>query len=118
MGVCISFPKLGSALNAWVSPTVSKAVKEPGEYLNVALPIAIGFCIMAVSLVLSVVLALLDRRSESKEKLKHESGLLSGERVKHASKYSSGRGPALKNKVVKKKSGYSDGIKSVDVIES
>ena len=66
LGICISFPKLGSALNAWVSPTVSKAVKEPGEYLNVALPIAIGFCVMAGSLVVSVILAILDRKSEAR----------------------------------------------------
>lgn len=28
LGICISFPKLGSALNAFVSPSVANAVKD------------------------------------------------------------------------------------------
>ena len=54
LGICISFPKLGSSLNAYVSPLIGKAVRKEGEYWNVALPIIVGFGLMGVSLILAV----------------------------------------------------------------
>lgn len=56
LGICISFPKLGSAMNSYVSPALSKTFEErdPEGYLNVAGPIFIGLIFMGISLGLAV----------------------------------------------------------------
>lgn len=52
IGICISFPKLGSSLNAVLSPTVGKSFKDsdPDSYLNVAGPLFLGLIFMGISL--------------------------------------------------------------------
>lgn len=66
LGICISFPKMGSSLNAIVSTTVADSYKSDHEewYLNVGMPLLIGLGIMIFSLVLAVLLSYYDRKTE------------------------------------------------------
>ena len=67
MGICISFPKLGSAVNAALSPAVaSKYDKHNDNYENVGIPLLIGLGLMILSLVFALILAYIDRRSADK----------------------------------------------------
>jgi hypothetical protein len=53
LGICLSFPKMGSSLNSFITP---KLAEEFGtaDHMNVAGPIMVGCIIMSVSLVLAV----------------------------------------------------------------
>lgn len=53
LGICLSFPKMGSSLNSFITP---KLAEEFGtaDHMNVAGPIMVGTIIMSVSLVLAV----------------------------------------------------------------
>lgn len=66
LGICISFPKMGSSLNAIVSTKVSQSYHEnDGEwYPNVGVPLLIGLGFMIISLILAFILAYFDRKTE------------------------------------------------------
>jgi hypothetical protein len=53
LGICLSFPKMGSSLNSYVSPKLASAFGTEGNW-NVAGPIFVGAGLMAISLVLAV----------------------------------------------------------------
>lgn len=65
LGICISFPKMGSSLNAVLSPDISKSSKEnqPDTHLNVAAPLFLALMLMGVSLLLAFLLAYIDRKT-------------------------------------------------------
>jgi hypothetical protein len=44
LGICISFPKMGSSLNAYLSPKVGNVFQEeqPDTYWNVGGPLFLG----------------------------------------------------------------------------
>lgn len=77
LGICISFPKLGSALNAVVSPALSDHFVKDANYENVGMPLLVGGMVMVFSLFMGFVLACIDRNSANKEKVEHESVILS-----------------------------------------
>jgi hypothetical protein len=54
LGICLSFPKMGSSLNAYVTPRLSKSFEHDGHHMNVAGPIFVGSLLMSISLVLAV----------------------------------------------------------------
>lgn len=72
LGICISFPKMGSSLNAIVSTKVSQSYQEhehEGEWFpNVGVPLLIGLGFMIISLILAFVLAYFDRKTEKQVK--------------------------------------------------
>ena len=53
LGICLSFPKMGSSLNSYVSPKLASAFGTEDNW-NVAGPIFVGAGLMAISLVLAV----------------------------------------------------------------
>lgn len=53
LGICLSFPKMGSSLNSFVTPKISGDFGKE-NHLNVAGPIFVGAIIMSISLVLAV----------------------------------------------------------------
>jgi len=53
LGICLSFPKMGSSLNSYVSPLLAEDFTNPDDYLNVAAPIFLGAILMCVSLILA-----------------------------------------------------------------
>ena len=53
LGICLSFPKMGSSLNSFVSPRLAESFGKEG-YWNVAGPIFVGVILMIISLVLAV----------------------------------------------------------------
>ena len=65
LGICISFPKMGSSLNAVLSPAISKSFKnsEPDTHLNVAAPLFLALILMAVNLLLAFLLSYIDKRT-------------------------------------------------------
>jgi hypothetical protein len=66
LGICISFPKMGSSLNAIVSTKVaSQNVYHEGSeyYWNVGMPLIIGLGFMVFSLLLALVLSYYDRKT-------------------------------------------------------
>ena len=77
LGICISFPKLGSALNAAVSPAVAEKFVKDANAENVGVPLLIGLGLMIISLIFALGLAYIDKRSAEKEKVEHESLILS-----------------------------------------
>lgn len=55
LGICLSFPKMGSSLNNYISPMLAdRYYEDKEEHLNVAVPIFVGAFFMSVSLVLAV----------------------------------------------------------------
>ena len=54
LGICLSFPKMGSSLNAFVTPRLSTYFEEEGEHMNVAGPIFVGAVLMSLSLGLAI----------------------------------------------------------------
>ena len=77
LGICVSFPKLGSAVNAAVSPAIAKNYHENEGYENVGIPLFLGLGLMVISLGFGFLLAYFDKKSEKKEKIHHESIVLS-----------------------------------------
>jgi len=53
LGICLSFPKMGSSLNSYVSPIMAEHF-GPEDFINVAGPIFIGVIIMTFSLLLAL----------------------------------------------------------------
>lgn len=53
LGICLSFPKMGSSLNSYISPLMAERF-GPENYYNVAGPIFIGAIIMGISLFLAI----------------------------------------------------------------
>lgn len=53
LGICLSFPKMGSSLNSYVSPKLATAFGTENN-MNVAGPIFVGAGLMVLSLVLAV----------------------------------------------------------------
>jgi len=53
LGICLSFPKMGSSLNSYVSPKLSSAFGNENN-MNVAGPIFVGGGLMIISLILAV----------------------------------------------------------------
>ena len=53
LGICLSFPKMGSSLNAYLSPQLAESFGEE-DHWNVAGPIFVGGALMIVSLGLAV----------------------------------------------------------------
>ncbi|MCB0368988.1 MAG: hypothetical protein KDD45_05915 [Bdellovibrionales bacterium] len=56
LGIGLSFPKMGSSLNSYLSPKLADkfATEDKDEHWNVAGPIFVGAGLMAFSLVLAV----------------------------------------------------------------
>jgi hypothetical protein len=57
LGICISFPKLGSALNSYVTPIIANHFEESenlDDYENVGYPLFIGFLGMVIGLGCSI----------------------------------------------------------------
>jgi CheY-specific phosphatase CheX len=54
LGICLSFPKMGSSLNNYVTPKLSTFFEDEGHYMNVAGPIFVGGFIMSISMVLAI----------------------------------------------------------------
>lgn len=54
LGICLSFPKMGSSLNSFVSPRIADSYQSNSNYDNVAIPIFVGSVIMSISLVLAI----------------------------------------------------------------
>ena len=52
LGICLSFPKMGSSLNSYISPKLAEDF-GPKDHWNVAGPIFIGAGIMLLSLILA-----------------------------------------------------------------
>ena len=53
LGICLSFPKMGSSLNAYLSPKLAESFGKE-DHWNVAGPIFVGGALMIVSLGLAV----------------------------------------------------------------
>ena len=53
LGICLSFPKMGSSLNSYISPKLASAFGDE-HHMNVAGPIFVGVGLMVISLVLAV----------------------------------------------------------------
>ena len=54
LGICLSFPKMGSSLNSYVTPKLASSFASDGHYMNVAGPIFVGSLLMSVSLILAI----------------------------------------------------------------
>lgn len=54
LGICLSFPKMGSSLNSYVTPKLASSFGAEGHYMNVAGPIFVGSLLMSISLILAV----------------------------------------------------------------
>lgn len=56
LGICISFPKMGSALNNYVTPIIAEHfdTDDPNNYDNVGIPMFIGFFGMCFGLVCTI----------------------------------------------------------------
>lgn len=55
LGICLSFPKMGSSLNSFVSPRIADLYfEDKDKHLNVAVPIFVGSILMSASLGLAV----------------------------------------------------------------
>lgn len=54
LGICLSFPKMGSSLNSFLSPRIADSFASEKNYENVAIPIFVGSVIMSISLVLAI----------------------------------------------------------------
>ena len=67
LGMSISFPKLGSALNNYLSPKLSTLVNEHGTYKNVYIPLAVGLGFALFSTAFAVALFMLDYKTDVKE---------------------------------------------------
>jgi hypothetical protein len=63
LGICLSFPKMGSSLNSYVTPKLASSFASDGHYMNVAGPIFVGSLLMSVSLVLAVSTSLISLSS-------------------------------------------------------
>ncbi len=70
LGICLSFPKMGSSLNSFVTPRLATSFEEEGHFMNVAGPIFVGSILMSISLILAIgtnsliqVLAYIDYKS-------------------------------------------------------
>ena len=53
LGICLSFPKMGSSLNSYISPKLASSFGDE-NHMNVAGPIFVGVGFMVISLVLAV----------------------------------------------------------------
>ncbi len=53
LGICFSFPKMGSSLNSYVTPKLASSFAPDGHYMNVAGPIFVGSLLMSISLILA-----------------------------------------------------------------
>lgn len=54
LGICLSFPKMGSSLNSFITPRLSLSFEKDGHFMNVAGPIFIGCILMSISLILAI----------------------------------------------------------------
>jgi MFS family permease len=66
LGICISFPKMGSSLNAIVSPyfaNVYKADVNNKSSMNVGVPLMIGLGFIIASLLIALVLCYFDKKT-------------------------------------------------------
>lgn len=55
LGICLSFPKMGSSLNSFLSPRIADLyIDDTSTHYNVAIPIFIGAFLMSISLVLAI----------------------------------------------------------------
>lgn len=68
LGISISLPKLGSALNAIVSPTIAGRYSSK-HFENVGIPLLIGLGVMLVSTLFALLLADIDKSTIEKEKI-------------------------------------------------
>ena len=53
LGICLSFPKMGSSLNSYITPKLSNSFGD-ADNLNVAGPIFIGVILMSFSLLIGL----------------------------------------------------------------
>lgn len=55
LGICLSFPKMGSSLNSFITPRIADHFDtDKANHLNVAIPIFVGAILMSISLILSI----------------------------------------------------------------
>jgi hypothetical protein len=55
LGICLSFPKMGSSLNSFLSPRIADLYLDNlSSHHNVAIPIFVGSILMSISLILAI----------------------------------------------------------------
>ena len=50
LGICLSFPKLGSALNNYLTPLLAEQFEEEGNYRDVGMPMFVSLGAMILGL--------------------------------------------------------------------
>lgn len=66
LGISISFPKLGSALNNYISPMLAKKYEHDEGYKNVWVPLAVGLGIALISVFFAIILFFMDFKTDRK----------------------------------------------------
>lgn len=81
LGISISFPKLGSALNNYISPMLAKKYHGEEGYKNVWVPLAVGLGVALLSIGFAIALFLMDYKTDKKEDVTYQESVKASKNV-------------------------------------